>query len=439
MIKYSIEEMRRKAKERLGHCLSSKYVNSKKQLKWQCQKGHIWEMSPEKLPQGRWCPFCSGTRKSIEYAHNLAVQKEGKCLSTVYANCKSKLLWQCSEEHQWEATLDNIQQGKWCPICAHINSANSCRKYSIEYAQKTAQQKGGKCLSSIYTNVNSRLKWQCSNNHEWNATLASIQRGSWCPYCSLYFTENKCRFIVESLTKHEFIKCRLVLDNKFELDGYCAKLKTAFEFNGMQHYLHVKRFHKTKDAFRKQQKRDVEKRLLCKRKGIRLLTIPYWANKSDRVLVRYIQRLLHITNFVDMKKFYKTFSPLLSLNRIASKKNGKILSTEYVNQKTKIKCECSKGHIWKTAADNIQQGRWCPVCAKNGKYSITDMQSLANSRSGKCISTEYLGANERLEWECEFGHRWKTTPSSVMNGRKSWCPICWEIRRKASKHVDDRI
>lgn len=238
---------------------------------------------------------------------------------------------------------------------------------------------------------------------------------------------------MESLTKHEFIKSRLVLDNKFELDGYCSELETAFEYNGMQHYSYVKRFHKTKDIFRRQQKRDVEKRLLCKRKGIRLLVIPYWANKGDKILIRYIKNLLPDScGFVDMKKFYKNFSPLLSLKHIASKKGGKILSTEYVNQKTKIKCECSKGHCWETAANNVKQGRWCPFCAKNVKYSISDMQELANSREGKCLSIKYSGANNSLEWECSEGHRWKTTPNSIMNGRKSWCPDCWNLKRKSN-------
>lgn len=34
-------------------------------------------------------------------------------------------------------------------------------------------------------------------------------------------------------------------NHSIELDGYCSELKLAFEYNGVQHYKFVPRFHKT--------------------------------------------------------------------------------------------------------------------------------------------------------------------------------------------------
>lgn len=38
---------------------------------------------------------------------------------------------------------------------------------------------------------------------------------------------------------------------------------------------------------------------------------------------------------------------------------------------------------------------------------IEDMQKLAEKRGGKCLSTEY--AYTKLEWECDEGHTWLMT------------------------------
>lgn len=51
------------------------------------------------------------------------------------------------------------------------------------------------------------------------------------------------------------------------------------------------------------------------------------------------------------------------------------------------------------------------------------MEKLASSRKGKCLSTEYAGMHNHLKWECEKGHQWSAIPHSVKN-KKSWCPYC---------------
>jgi hypothetical protein len=44
------------------------------------------------------------------------------------------------------------------------------------------------------------------------------------------------------------------------------------------------------------------------------------------------------------------------------------------------------------------------------KFTIKDMQGIAEARGGKCLSTEYVNSNTHLEWECSEGHHWETTP-----------------------------
>ena len=57
-------------------------------------------------------------------------------------------------------------------------------KLTNEEMQEIAKKKGGKCLSTVYVNDRTKLKWQCEKGHKWEATPHGIKRGTWCPYCA---------------------------------------------------------------------------------------------------------------------------------------------------------------------------------------------------------------------------------------------------------------
>lgn len=74
-----------------------------------------------------------------------------------------------------------------------------------------------------------------------------------------------------------------------ELDIYIPELKIGIEFNGEQHYSFTKEFHKDFQDFENQQKRDMLKKELCKRYGIRLLIlkIPN-ENKMRKEIIKFL-------------------------------------------------------------------------------------------------------------------------------------------------------
>jgi len=114
-----ILEMREIAIAKGGKCLSPYYANSKVKLLWQCNCGHQWLATPFSIKiRNSWCPVCAGNQAfGMDAMHKLAKKNEGKCLSAMYGNCKTKMLWQCRNGHQFQSTPDNIKQGKWCPYC----------------------------------------------------------------------------------------------------------------------------------------------------------------------------------------------------------------------------------------------------------------------------------------------------------------------------------
>ncbi len=176
----TIAEMRYLAEKQGGGCLSEKYVNAATKLLWQCSEGHQWKATPTNIKRGRWCPYCFQNRwlLTIEEMQLVAAKRGGRCLSEEYVNTTTKLSWQCSEGHQWEATPDNIRKGSWCPECYYNK-----RKLTIEKMQNMAEDKGGRCLSKKYVNAATKLLWQCHEGHTWKATPANIKSGRWCPIC----------------------------------------------------------------------------------------------------------------------------------------------------------------------------------------------------------------------------------------------------------------
>ena len=95
--------------------------------------------------------------------------------------------------------------------------------------------------------------------------------------------------------------------------------------------------------------------------------------------------------------------------------------------KTKLKWKCSQGHIWDTTPSTVLRGAWCPKCSgvnaqKNNTLTIQEMQEIANSRGGECLSKIYRNANTKLKWKCSEGHIWEAKPTNVKNG--TWCKTC---------------
>src|SRR3989344_4481201 len=59
---------------------------------------------------------------------------------------------------------------------------------------------------------------------------------------------------------------------------------------------------------------------------------------------------------------------------------------------------------------------------KMHRITLEDMQELAKSRRGLCLSKEYGGSGNNLRWKCEKGHEWESTPHNIKKDK--WCPIC---------------
>ncbi|MBU0532992.1 zinc-ribbon domain-containing protein [Candidatus Micrarchaeota archaeon] len=431
----TIEDMQELAKKHGGKCISKKYVGMHKKLTWQCAEGHTWETTPGKIKNSnRWCPKCRGGVKyeTIKDMQELAKKRDGKCLSSEYINSRTNLIWQCKEGHTWKAISTNIKKGTWCPYCIGV------AKPTMQEIQEIAKSKGGKCLSTEYVSTHTKLKWKCKEGHIWMSTPASIKYGSWCPICSISISERVCRRIFELIFNERFPKLRprwLINSrgNRTELDGYCKKLGIAFEYQGKQHYLSSRMLSKSRNV-EQYKEEDEFKRQVCRKHNIILIEVPYTVDfeAMPNYIIKICKakgiRVPKITKSLDYR-LMDIYSPekIKGMQELAAEKGGKCLSKRYVNSTTKLKWQCKEGHVWEATPRDVKYHTWCPYCARNVRLSIEDMQRIAESRGGKCLSDKYINSQTKLKWQCKQEHEWMARPNDIRQGQ--WCPVCTKEKR----------
>jgi hypothetical protein len=163
-----------------GQCLSDRYVNCNTKLTWRCAAGHVFEAVQSSVAAGHWCPDCGGARRgSLADLVAVARARGGDCLSREYLGVSASYRWRCAEGHEWNAVAGNVKHGTWCPVCSGRHALG------IDVLDALARERGGVCLSRVYVNSQTHLRWRCAESHEWEAIPASIRRGSWCPVCAL--------------------------------------------------------------------------------------------------------------------------------------------------------------------------------------------------------------------------------------------------------------
>ncbi len=364
MRKLTIEEMQKIALSKGGICLSEEYVNRVSKLLWQCKEGHQWQASAKHVKFGSWCPKCRNTGLLfLRNAQAYAEQHGGKCLSTKWVHNSEKLEWKCKEGHRWQAKYGYLKtNNRWCRECN-----GKVKTYTIEDLQKFAASKGGKCLSEVYVRGRDKLIWECSQGHIWEARSEHILHNrSWCPTCS-------------RKKKHSLVLANEIAQSK---NGQC--LSTSYKNSNAPLLWRCEKGHEWESS------------------------LSYIKNGN-----RWCPKCAGINHYTieDMRAW-------------AKQKGGLCLSREYVNSSTPLQWQCKEGHKWRVAPNNILlQKSWCRRCAGLERKTLKDMQQIAAKRGGACLSTEYKNVGTKLTWQCADGHIWEAKPNTITS-QNSWCPQC---------------
>lgn len=102
----------------------------------------------------------------------------------------------------------------------------------------------------------------------------------------------------------------------------------------------------------------------------------------------------------------------------------KLLSTEYKGIKENLLFQSKEGYLISNNLNNIIQYHTYSPFHINNIYTINNIKQfiLNNSLNYKLISNEYCGNDKNLLFECEYGHRFTMSWSSLQQGNR--CSIC---------------
>lgn len=179
-----LARLRELAERQHGECLSESCSSGHERLTWRCVQGHRFRLSGNAVKAGKWCGRCRGNSLiDIDRLRRMARERGGECLSKRYRGVSNKLRWRCREGHEWSAVAGSIIQGTWCRTC-QTRGGHSLARLSIGIMQEMAAERGGVCLSAVYSGARIPLRWRCARGHVWTARPTGVRRGQWCPVCA---------------------------------------------------------------------------------------------------------------------------------------------------------------------------------------------------------------------------------------------------------------
>lgn len=117
---------------------------------------------------------------------------------------------------------------------------------------------------------------------------------------------------------------------------------------------------------------------------------------------------------------------LNELRKIIESKGGKLISTEYINNSNKLEVEDKNKVRFFMSARDLKRNHWSPYeqnkVMNDPEYHLDILRKIAESKGGKLISTEYLGAKVKLEFEDSAGRRFFMAATDVKQPKGSWSP-----------------
>ncbi|QAU23561.1 hypothetical protein EO087_05810 [Dyella sp. M7H15-1] len=356
--------------------------------------------------------------QQLHALQQLAIARGGRCLSTDYVNSATPLLWQCANGHRWSAIPTSVKnKGSWCRQCFCDR-----RRDTLEDMQRTATERGGRCLSTRYVNSSSPLEWECAQGHRWQAIPERINRGDWCAQC--HFDRKRDTLeAMQQLAAERGGRClsTAYISSQTPLQWACAQ---GHRWQAVP--ASVKRgtwcracaAARLRDTLATMQQLAAEHGGRCLSKRYKNERIPLlWQCAQGHRWKATPMGLKQLGSWCRQCFFESRRDTLENMQQLAAQQGGRCLSSHYVNSQTPLLWQCAQGHQWRSQPAKVKQGYWCGLCVDNAA-----MQQLAARRGGLCLSTHYVDNDTALQWQCKQGHRWRATPAQIKQG--VWCYPC---------------
>ena len=124
--------------------------------------------------------------------------------------------------------------------------------------------------------------------------------------------------------------------------------------------------------------------------------------------------------------FYQSMRIDIEFIRAEFKKKGYILlTTKYINNNQKLDYICPKGHRGSVSWSNWGKGAGneCGICVNNVRLTVEFIGEEFKKEGWDLLSTEYINNRTKLKYRCKRGHTHYTTWGGWADGCR--CPTCW--------------
>ena len=261
--------------------------NTKILVRFNCCGNEEYKM-PTKLLAGQKCSKCRGKR--ISNSKRKTTTEYKKCLIQngityieVIGEYKGKenkirvLNKKCN--HEYEANAGNILNGSGCPICHGMKDTEKFKK-EIELKYPGEYEILGEYINNKTPIL---VKHKCG--YEWKVIPKDLLRDIRCPKCimskgELYIHNYLVKNNIEFVPQFKFDDC---IDKRPLPFDFMVKVNNEIrliEFDGSQHFYKSRTMYNTERV----KKHDEIKNKYCEDNNIKLLRIPYWWLRTDRIL-----------------------------------------------------------------------------------------------------------------------------------------------------------
>ena len=257
------------------------------------------------------------------------------------------------------------------------------KKFSYKLVKEIIENEGYELLSDSYENIHKKLEIKCPNNHIFKMSFNNFKKGQRCKKCS-----SKNKYLVEEINE-------IANKNGFTL------LNKEKEFN-------------MRTAI-----------LLENEAGeISSMTLYSFENK-------YIHKEKNINPNYNNKKYTQEF-----VENMVEKRGCKLLN-QYKGNKSKLKIQCPKGHVFEIRFDSFKKGSGCKECMRDSMKNDIDLVKMKLETRGFRLISRYEGSHEKITVMCNKGHIFDSTFDRLVN-HKCDCPICKESKgeKKIRKFLD---
>lgn len=201
-----------------------------------------------------------------------------------YVNEHSTITLQCNKGHIFDRTPNTFFRGNLhlpCPVCSKEALAKEQTKTNEQFKADVIKLYGKEkydISNTIYVKSDRPIIVKCNECGRYFTIVAnSFLRGHGCPYhnCNSSIKEKEIKELIENWGFDCLRNCRNVLPSGKELDIYIPSKKIAIEFDGL--YWH--------NELNKSKNYHINKTIECEKLGIKLIHIfeDEWINKKEIV------------------------------------------------------------------------------------------------------------------------------------------------------------